>query len=784
MATLEPNNKVKFINPYNFIPLSAKSEDRDMPRESSGQEKDSLFTGKIHYSVETVTPLFIPNTSNDKIFGVNANHEEEKEYHKSYDFFSYNDLSNCASGVDQPYYTPVIPGSEMRGAIRSIYEALTDSCLSALDEDAVFSRRTPERYSPGLLVRNKDGSYVLKKAEDYICRDSEDFSVFYPEKYSDIKDGTLVHYKFSSLNKNRKPYAKKIVDIVTNPSAPAGYIIKGMYGPDLPKPSRGAKCEECPPKTQKKCRAHGEKECYLLMKHNIHVFVDEKGERGDRSKSWKISEENIRILSNVLEIYKKNNGEAYKEYRETWDKFNAKELDTIPVYYSEMQFANKKEEILLSPACTTREVYKNTLKTVLGSHYLPCKDKEHLCPACRLFGTVNNGLAKASVVRFSDLKAEEKEDSKDYYGELLTLDELGQPKPTSMEFYLKKPEVRLKPGEQLLAWTFDYYITVDKDGKPSIYFYTPEIAGRKFYWHSSKVVKRQKTLQNAMRKEEEWHKTNPDQDKFITKRNKTVRPVRSGITFYGDLYFNQITKTQMEQLIAVLNMSKSNQYGIKIGGAKPLGLGSVKLKVLQVDYRKVLNEDIFTYQCQHYDFQDINISGVCNEELLNTVFSFNAVDEDQFDVAYPYVDSLEDEGFIWFGANRKAFEYDRKMNRVNIDKTSDGPVTRKQVPYLKHMEPLKPELAESSFGKSSGNTGNRNGNRNTGHQSSQSFKLGEVCEGMVIGYNPSGKFAKVKLDDGRFVDFYDEIHQYNNQRVKLVYTGKSRKGNDIWNPVK
>ena len=42
MANLGQRNKDKdkFINPYNFIPLSAKSEDRDMPRESSGQEKD------------------------------------------------------------------------------------------------------------------------------------------------------------------------------------------------------------------------------------------------------------------------------------------------------------------------------------------------------------------------------------------------------------------------------------------------------------------------------------------------------------------------------------------------------------------------------------------------------------------------------------------------------------------------------------------------------------------------------------------------------------------------
>ena len=785
-----------FVNPYNFMPLSASPKERNDARIPLKNEGETLFTGKIHYSVETVTPLFIPNTSNDKLFGVTAKHQDQTEYHKSYDFFSYNDLSKCNTGVEQPYYAPIIPGSEMRGAIRSIYEALTDSCLSALDEDNIFSRRTPERFNAGLLVRNKNGTYTLKEAADYICRDSDDFSVFYPETFTDITDGILVHYTFSSLNENRRPYAKKIVDIVTDPSAPAGYIIKGQTGPVLPKPSRGAKCNDCPEKTKIKCRKNKEKECYLLMKHNTHVFAEVKiGKRGEAPSSWTIPDQTLKLFINVLEIYKKNNTGAYKEYRQTWERFKAGELDTIPVYYSVMQSAGTRKEILLSPACITREVYQNTLKSILGNRYLPCEDKEHLCPACRLFGTLNKGFSRASSVRFSDLKAENKEDNKDYYNELLVLDELGQPRPSSMEFYLKKPEVCLKQGEQLIAWTFDYYITVDKDGKPGIYFYSPDIAGRKFYWHSSKAVNRQKTLNVAIDKEAEWSKSNPDQDKYITKRNKTIRSVRSGITFYGDLYFNQITKTQLEHLIAVLNISKSGQYGIKIGGAKPLGLGSVKLKVLQVNYRKIFcDEDKITYQTLPYDFQSVDIVGMYETDLLKA-FDFRIVDEDKYEVAYPFVDSLEDEGFTWFCVNRTAFSYKTVQGtngkkktdytRLKVEETTAGPGARIQVPYREYMEALRPELVVSSFGKISGNTGNENGsnNRNSGYTKDRSFRMDEEYGGMVVGYNPSGKFAKVKLDVGGTASFYDAEHKYENQRVRLCYAGRNSSGFDQWKPV-
>ena len=285
---------ITFVNPYNFIPLA---NDKNLKREPI-EKSDGLLSGKIKYTIKTVTPLFIPNTSNDRYFDIKADHEKENEYHKSYDFFSYTDLSehSASEGIK---YTPVIPGSEMRGAVRSLYEALTDSCFSAMDSDAVPSKRTPQRYTPGILTHDNRG-WKLEEAEDYICRDNSDFS-----KRDNIGshtiDGSEVSFSFRSRGRQCKP----IADLSGEGST--GYIIKGNDGPELPK-GRASKCNDCPKATKDRCAAEHGKKCYLLMKHNYHVFC------AKNTGGFSVSEESIKQFSGVLDLYEQNVGAAYKEY--------------------------------------------------------------------------------------------------------------------------------------------------------------------------------------------------------------------------------------------------------------------------------------------------------------------------------------------------------------------------------------------------------------------------------------------------------------------------------------
>ena len=142
----------KFINPYNFISFPAKK--------ASAYTDTDKHTGVIEYSITTKTPLFIPNSSSETAF----TESDKIADHKSYDFFSYTELDS-GKRYENQYHIPVIPGSEMRGVVRNVYETLTDSCMGILNSEEYPVKRTTTRFNAGLLCRNGDGTIVLRSAE-------------------------------------------------------------------------------------------------------------------------------------------------------------------------------------------------------------------------------------------------------------------------------------------------------------------------------------------------------------------------------------------------------------------------------------------------------------------------------------------------------------------------------------------------------------------------------------------------------------------------------------------
>ncbi|MCM1271764.1 MAG: RAMP superfamily CRISPR-associated protein, partial [Ruminococcus flavefaciens] len=152
-----------FLNAYNFVPLLGK----ECLRESL--EKGSL-TGKISCVIIPKTDFFIPNTSNETCTYSGVCGKTVRE------FFSYTQLpeKHEMNGDNAPQH-PVIPGSELRGMIRSMYEAMTDSCLYALDLPDLLSSRSNDAKLPGLLHYCEDGTWELIKAEKNWLDDRKEF---------------------------------------------------------------------------------------------------------------------------------------------------------------------------------------------------------------------------------------------------------------------------------------------------------------------------------------------------------------------------------------------------------------------------------------------------------------------------------------------------------------------------------------------------------------------------------------------------------------------------------
>lgn len=452
----------------------------------------------------------------------------------------------------------------------------------------------------------------------------------------------------------------------------------------------------------------------------------------------------IRMLEKILKEYKKNT-DAYDNYAAAFERFKTGKSEMyFPVYYSMIKanhyVANVKETeektmIFLSPAAITREMYHNTIGDCAGS-YKTCEKEENCCPACALFGMVGKtGEAIASRLRFSDLHCE-KPVKENPYLPMVTLKELSSPKLNNMEFYLKRPK-------DAWFWTYDYYI----DSKGTLYWHTPELNGRKFYWHAPQAATSMSvylgvTKQSSSVFEHPQHDVtlkqmyeapvDPKTNRRENNRNVTAQLLDRGNTFHGTLYFKHISEKELKQLIWLLNAGDfgtiaEKQYGYKLGTGKPLGLGSVAVCVNAVKIRKVekTNEEItISYKTltaeqerefvmpdetcfaqnetrYHAEHTILNFRKATDflavqhaNKIVETDGSQNTKKQDSmYELSYPYVTEKTEEGYKWFVSNHKAYGLNKKTGENEIKKS---PNVRKQMVFMNYLEALEPEVQETA----------------------------------------------------------------------------------------
>lgn len=150
------DNGAKYY-PHYFIPPH-ENVYRDWKDNLKSHHKfdNTLLTGKIQCRLKTITPLIISDAGTEKkddAFDLQKQFPE----HKSFHFFRINDQV-------------MIPGSELRGPVSTVFETLTNSCFRVFEEDRYLSRRMDpdeiEKFKPG-RVSIKDGKVSIVKVEHY-----------------------------------------------------------------------------------------------------------------------------------------------------------------------------------------------------------------------------------------------------------------------------------------------------------------------------------------------------------------------------------------------------------------------------------------------------------------------------------------------------------------------------------------------------------------------------------------------------------------------------------------
>ncbi|WP_346909185.1 TIGR03986 family type III CRISPR-associated RAMP protein [Faecalicatena orotica] len=551
----------RFVNPYNFIPFEGQCK-----RESLEGNKDIGYMGYFDCSLRLLTHLFIPNTSSYKsltnVEDVKKAKKDSKDYVvKGYDFFSYDDLSGIGPYTDQPPLpprNPVIPGSEIRGAVRSVYEAAFNGCMSSVDGERDISRRVIEVKQPGILKKEPAGWFLrpCTKVRLRVEQEEEQRENQEKGKVSD-KRGMVKRAVYNTWKEGKEIWVKTGKNKVVVQYKP--------YSPDL-REAKGFK------------KGYLHKGEYIEKKKYEAVFLEDQ--EGGR-KGIRVSDKDVELLQILLNEYRNEKKNRKAKDGKWYNEYEVLETGTL-VYYTKTEGGR----LYLSPACIGKEMFTKKINTILKNNgeYQPCIG-EKLCSACQIFGMLDKTeqpktFAYGSKVRITDAKlVSPPTNIKELFEDPLVLPELGEPRPSAVEFYTQSPSPEsddCQIEQDKGYWTYDYKYL--KDGKKTkrvvLDDFQPKIRGRKYYWHHDVRI-------------EDYKK-----DNSLNAMRQRIRPMKpsdnleSVPIFQFRVYFESLSKKQLNQLKWALDFGNPD-CAHKIGRAKPLGFGSVRVNVDELHIRKI-----------------------------------------------------------------------------------------------------------------------------------------------------------------------------------------------------
>ncbi len=566
----EETNAYRFLNPYNFVrfltpvgvtkgpskatgPIGEKLLALGLKGEAQQEVSDTVqhllgkcappphdryvgLSGKITCTLKTETPLFISDAE-----GILKKPLDDGKEHKTYRFFQ-------AEQAEQAEHRYLIPASSLRGMIRNVFEAVTNSCMAIFDYEKRLQFRAETKFANSIkksvgvvraLAKEASKDKPEQAGEIVLCKTAE-VPAYYGDGRDVLKkkgdgsewlsgDRAIAQVKYRgqrirvlALFEPDSEFAKKIDEYASHdePEYAEGWVkITGT--------SEGT-----------------------LKKNEIFVF-DPRYNETEKIARFDFA--------------------AQKEYNEVLQ--TQIELEGLPEKPCPAKLKKGDLVYVLSRAGSLHRVqiprlpYANKIAVLLDVH--ACDNRDVLCPACRTFGWVqrltenqntkrDKDVAYAGRLRFSHGQLQHQAKTID---EEIPLAILSSPKPTTTSFYL-----------------------LDQNDKPSFNVdYNTEDAklrGRKFYRHHG-------SSPNA----QEYTRPNgKDGQPVCDGQNRTVKEVLARDNkFTFTLDFANLAPIELGALLWSLEMKyqdvdgQEQQLFHRLGFAKPLGFGSVQIEVDQVE---------------------------------------------------------------------------------------------------------------------------------------------------------------------------------------------------------
>ncbi len=580
--------KYRFLNPYNFVRFLAPPGDQkqQQPETAMGAKLRAAgmsvkmtnsqaadlnllghcmppphdrylgLTGRIKCTLEAVTPLFISDSHEVRT------HQND---HRSYEFFKLDGKAALAA-------------SSLRGMVRNLLEAASNSCVSQLADSKLSHRLDPKvalSLVPARLEQNSGGGWQLRLL-------TGTSSLRIGEPPGDLQYAAwLMRYRpirESFSTKGNTPYSRRSI-----------VNLNGFH--------HGSRCWALLERLQHPRgnfhfwnvrqisheRPEGElavsgtwAEGYLHInnqnienKHDERFFFHKDGV--DNAPIIPLaSGEHRRIpegYSALITDYQERHAKAVEKRKRPHEPNNDEPAYSRFILQKDAELRNgelvyamvsgtpaRPVAEYLVPVAMPRVFYNRSVADLLPAGApRACTNPDKLCLACRLFGWVHGEPPKdlersayAGRVNFSHGTLQHDA------GRLppTSLAILSSPKPTTTRFYLK-PENGAVPQQ----WSL-----------PEGYDGRAVLRGRKLYRNHGKAV------------EEEYSRAGG----VCNDQNRTVRDaMKPGARFEFDIRFVNLAPVELGALLWTLQMDGKSCH--RLGFGKPLGFGSVSLSVSAVE---------------------------------------------------------------------------------------------------------------------------------------------------------------------------------------------------------
>ena len=556
-----------FINPYVFVPTTGTPHRTRAPGHLPLSSEDARYSGVIDVSWTLETPLLLPEAAKPEGWVLSDDRVR-------------------------------LPGSSLKGAVRSVHEAMFNGCFRVVDEGFVPGYRAPATSEAGwtlALVRESSAgvptSLQLCDDEELVWVDAFQLARRYPQATPTTGDLVRVFGEVESTTLNR--YEVREVDDVELisqvgiaeqlPSVHDSTGLEVFLATDT-----GAR--------RPQRRNGGPGRCLWASAPLTSTLVTLDRDTTEGRAAWESFATSVSGSNDLRELLgaKDGPGANSQEARDRWRRGRVfadvewsrkrvarRALHTGFLWPGDVVWVQTRERAVtgLKLSVIWREPGRGSVAERIGDHY-PCLSRagtDGLCPSCATFGAADTGgkrrglgqqSAYAGHVRFGSATSDSPVTPR-----LVSLAPMGSPRPQNGAFYLDlaAPRDLGRPrGDLPTRWGG----SADPNGNAAV-------RGRKFYWHANSDEQAARWSGPAR------YEATADQDKAGGgHRPRPAQLVPAGTILRSVVTVDALPLHHVQALLMALDPRRAasaaactGRHALHLAGGKPLGLGSTTVSI-------------------------------------------------------------------------------------------------------------------------------------------------------------------------------------------------------------